>query len=222
MSDGALAIVRTQSLVTAIGREIEAGILGGEFAPGERLNEIHLARRFQTSRGPVREACRALEQAGLLDARRNHGVFVREISSQEAVEVYDLRSVLFGLAGELLAGHIRDPLLNGLQDLQDRMARAVSAEDAEAYFPLNLEFHALIVDSCGNATLTAQYHGLVKKLRLCRVRNLNKPESMRASVAEHAEILDALRRRSPERAFQANRTHVRNARDRFASLIVKN
>lgn len=218
MSEDVLDIVRTQSLVSAIAREIEAGILRGDFAPGERLNEIHLARRFQTSRGPVREACRGLEQAGLLDSRRNHGVFVRQISDAEAFEVYDLRSVLFGLAGELLAVRINDAVLAELQDLHDRMAHAVMIGNAESYFPANLAFHGRIVDSCGNETLKEQYHGLVKKLRLCRARNLHKRESLMASIAEHADILGALRSRSPEQAFATHRVHVRNARNRFTAL----
>ena len=218
MSEDVLDIVRTQSLVSAIGHEIEAGIMRGDFSPGERLNEIHLARRFQTSRGPVREACRGLEQAGLLQARRNHGVFVREISYEEALEVYDLRAVLFGLAGETLAAHVQDSVLADLLDLHNRMDAAARTGDAEGYFPANLAFHATIVEACGNRTLQHQYQGLVKKLRLCRARNLHRQESLLASTAEHARMLDSLQRRAADLAFETHRAHVRNARDRFIAL----
>ena len=63
---------------------LEQMILDGEFEPGQRINEAALAERFRTSRGPVREALRALEECGLVRAERNRGVFVREVSLTEA------------------------------------------------------------------------------------------------------------------------------------------
>ena len=73
-------------------------ILSGELQAGERLNEQALATRLGVSRGPIREATRALERAGLLTAIVNQGVFVRQLSRDEASEIYDVRGVVFGFA----------------------------------------------------------------------------------------------------------------------------
>src|SRR3546814_1563212 len=86
-----LTILRTMSLTGALEREIERLILSGELAPGERINEIHLATRFGTSRGPIREAIRSLEAKGLVEAVRNRGVFIRRLTAEEAIEIYDVR-----------------------------------------------------------------------------------------------------------------------------------
>src|SRR5918998_2968648 len=94
-----LRILQTVSLTTVLEREIESLILSGKLPPGERINEIQLAKRFGTSRGPVREATRSLEGKGLVEAVRNRGAFIRRLSVEEAVEIYDLRAALFGLGG---------------------------------------------------------------------------------------------------------------------------
>src|SRR5919112_4175651 len=98
-----LRIRRTESLTSLIRRELELMIETGELKAGDRLNENALAARLGVSRGPVREACRGLEQSGLVDVVVNRGVFIREVSSREAAELYELRAVLYGLAGRLLA-----------------------------------------------------------------------------------------------------------------------
>ena len=80
-------------------------ILSGELRAGERMNELALATRLGVSRGPVREAARTLERDGLVTSIVNQGVFVRQISIEEAAELYDLRAVIVGYAcGRLASG----------------------------------------------------------------------------------------------------------------------
>jgi len=70
-------ILRTRSLSSVLEGEIERLILSGEIAPGRKINENQLAVRFGTSRGPIREALRTLEGAGLVETIPNRGAFVR-------------------------------------------------------------------------------------------------------------------------------------------------
>src|SRR5687767_3091154 len=159
-----LRILRTVSLTNVLEREIESLIVSGELPAGDRINEIQLARRFGTSRGPIREATRSLEAKGLVEVVRNRGVFIRRLTTEEALEIYDVRSALFGLAGRLLAGRMTDEILAELRLALKRMDEAAAAGDFDAYYPLNLAFHNLIVTSAGNATLAAEYRSFVKKL----------------------------------------------------------
>src|SRR5918997_2461849 len=110
-----LRILQTVSLTTVLEREIESLILSGELPPGDRINEIQLAKRFGTSRGPIREATRSLEAKGLVEVVRNRGVFIRRLTTEEALEIYDVRSALFGLAGRLLAARMNDQMLDQLK-----------------------------------------------------------------------------------------------------------
>lgn len=214
-----LTIVRTVSLTTALEKEIEHLILVGELAPGVRINEIQLANRFGTSRGPIREATRSLEAKGLVEVVRNRGVFVRRLSVEEAVEIYDLRAAMFGLAGRLLAEHMNDQILARLNSYLADMDAVAEKGDFDGYYPLNLEFHNFIVTSAGNKTLAAEYKRFVNKLHLFRARSLVQGGGLAVSNREHREMVDALASGDAERAHSAHWRHVDRAKRRLVASL---
>ena len=213
--------MQTASLTTVLEREIENLILSGELPPGERINEIQLAKRFGTSRGPIREATRSLEGKGLVEVVRNRGVFIRRLSLEEALEIYDLRSALFGLAGRLLAARMNDEILDELSEALRQMEVAAAARDFESYYPLNLAFHNFVVEKAGNATLAAEYRAMVKKLHLFRARSLVQGGGLAVSNREHTEIVDALAAGDVERAHGACWRHVERAKHRLLTTLNK-
>ena len=123
-------------------RELERRIVSGEIAVGAKLNEVDIANALGVSRGPVREAFRALDQAGLVRVEKNRGVFVRQLSLEEANEIYEVRAALEGLIGRLAAQRIDADELDQLRAVVKKMAALDKSRKAEAYFALNLEFHA--------------------------------------------------------------------------------
>jgi DNA-binding GntR family transcriptional regulator len=88
----AVELRRSQTLVSICQAEIERMILEGELERGARINELALAARLGTSRGPLREACRSLAQAGLLETHANRGFFVRKLAHRDVADLYDLRA----------------------------------------------------------------------------------------------------------------------------------
>ena len=98
-----IAMLQSSSLTSVVQQEIERRILQGELAPGAKLNEAALAEALGVSRGPVREAFRMLEEAGLVRQEKNRGVFVRSIPLDEAMEIFDLRAMMDESAGRRLA-----------------------------------------------------------------------------------------------------------------------
>lgn len=210
-------ILRTSSLPTLLEPEIERVILGGEFTPGDRINEMEIALRFGTSRGPVREALRALESSGLVEQVPNRGFFVRCLSTSQAGDVYDVRAALFGLAGKLLAERITAEGIANLRTFIADMDTAVIADDFASYVKLNFVFHEYIVIGTGNAALAQQYLTLIKQLRLYRTRSLMLGDSMAASHAEHHIMVDAIAARDPAKACAAHIHHVEMAKRRLMS-----
>ena len=85
----AIELLQAHSLATLAQQELERRILSGEIAAGAKLNEVDVAGALGVSRGPVREAFRALSQAGLVRVEKNRGVFVRQVSLEEASEIYE-------------------------------------------------------------------------------------------------------------------------------------
>ncbi|TYR30751.1 FCD domain-containing protein [Mesorhizobium microcysteis] len=214
-----LTILRTSSLTGALERELEHLILTGELKPGERLNEIQISTRFGTSRGPLREATRSLQAKGLVDIIRNRGVFVRSVSPKEALEIYDVRAAIFGLAGRLLADLVTDPMLTKLNGYLDKMDEIAAVKDFDQYYPVNLAFHDYLVTATGNETLVKEYKGFVNKLHLARARGLVQAGGLSVSNREHREMVDALASGNRERAQESFFRHVERSKIRFRSTL---
>jgi DNA-binding GntR family transcriptional regulator len=213
-SEAMLRLRRDVSLTEVIRQEIEHMIDSGALNPGEWVNEAMLAARFGVSRGPVREACRGLEQTGLLVFIVNRGAFVREVKLEEAAEIYDLRAVLFGFAGRLLATRITPEQRAELAALIAAMDKAASANDLDRYYPLNLTFHQKLVLFAGNRRLAASYERCVRELHLFRRRALIPEGRMAGSNDEHRAILAALAARRSAVAERLMAAHVMRAKAR--------
>src|SRR5688572_32905954 len=119
-----LELIRSHSLTTVVRHELERRILAGEILPGAKLNEADVADDLRVSRGPVREAFRALEQAGLVRTEKNRGVFVRSLSHFEADELYEVRAGLDALIGRLAAERCTPAQVEELKRLLRDMEKA--------------------------------------------------------------------------------------------------
>ena len=216
-----LAVLRTSTLQSVLERELEKAVVSGAIAPGGRVNENALAGRFGVSRGPIREALRALEAAGLVYSIPNRGFFVRLLDLEEATHIYDVRAALFGLAGETLARTASEKIIADLNDHLDQMDRAAQARDFDAYYPLNLAFHRYVIESTGNPVLAGHYLDLVKQMHLFRARSLGPGGGLAVSNAEHREMVEAVARRNPEAARQAFANHVIRAKQRLLAAEKK-
>lgn len=212
---------RTASHVPMVQAEIERLIAVGELEPGERINESALALRLGVSRGPIREAARLLERDGLLRTILNRGVFVTELSVKEVLDIYDLRATLFAMAARHAIGHITGAQLAALQDLVDRMDRAVEADAIDKFYPLNGEFHDQLVESCGNGKVTELWSQLERQLHLFRRRGLVRPGAMRASNGEHRLLVQALRTGDAPEAARVAEAHILAGKNRLLGSIVE-
>lgn len=204
MNDG----LERQGLTSAVRQEIERMLVDGDLKMGDRINEVDLANRFGVSRGPIREACRGLAERGLLSMVPYRGAYVREISLEEAQQLYELRAGLFGYAGYVAAQQPNPALIEELRELHAAMGDEVSAGRTRDYYALNLKFHTAIFEHTGNEELIRNYQNLVAKLHLYRASGLVQRGSLQQSNAEHGEIIDAMVLGQPLQAFEALHRHV--------------
>ena len=218
----AIELLRENSLAMLAQRELERRIVAGEFAGGAKLNEVDIANALGVSRGPVREAFRALDQAGLVRVEKNRGVFVRQVSLQEANEIYEVRAALEGLIGRLAAQHIDADELEQLRAIVKKMAALDKSRRAEAYFALNLEFHELVARAARNGTLLTHYRRVVNELDLYRRETLTRSsESIPVSTREHEAIVQALAKRDERLAERLLVEHVLHSRERLHGALAK-
>lgn len=207
--------VQVQSLVDVIAERIEAAIISGKLEPGSRVSEQGLAASLGVSRGPLREAIRRLEGRKLLERTPNIGVRVSQLSLKDLNDILQAREALEGMAARLAAIRLSEPEIDALAKLLASHGNQKSVLEGKGYYQdsKDFDFHFRIVTGSGNERLIQMLTGdLYYLLRAYRYRSSTKPGRAKAALKEHQTIVAALRKRDPDRAEAAMRTHLRNAR----------
>lgn len=216
----AISLLRSQSLATVVQLEVERLILSGEFNPNDKLGEAAIAERLNVSRGPVREAFRALSQEGLVRIEKNRGVSVRQLSVEEADEIYEMRAGLDEMIGRLAAQRITTEQVEQLHALIRTMEEAAHKRDVNTYYPLNFKFHDLLASFTGNQTLLNTYRRVVKELHLFRRQTLaQSQDSFPISIREHKEIVEALGKHDGKRAARLLFEHATESQTRLHGIV---
>jgi DNA-binding GntR family transcriptional regulator len=216
----ALDLLREHSLSSLALRELERRIISGEIPAGAKLNEVEVATLLGVSRGPVREAFAALGQAGLVRVEKNRGVFVRQVSLDEANEFYEVRAALEGLIGRLAARRISIDEIEQLRAIVRRMHQVQKSRRAEDYFALNVEFHDRLARAARNNALLANYRGVVNQLDLYRRATISRSvENIPLSTQEHEAIVEAVAGRDEHRAEALLTEHVLVSRARLHASL---
>ena len=213
----AIALLRTHSLASLAHHELERRILAGDLPSGAKLNEADVAAQLGISRGPVREAFRALEESCLVRVEKNRGVFVRQVSIEEADEIYDVRASLDAMIGRRVAEVATAEQLAALKALISRMETAAAAGDTAAYYAVNIAFHDSLAQFSANAKLLEIYRKLVNELSLYRRKTIERRQGaiLPASVREHRKIVEAIVARNAELAGRLMYEHAMGSRARM-------
>lgn len=187
------ATERHKSARDLIRRALLKRISDGVYLPGERLKEMELAHEFEVSQAPVREAFRELESLGVLVSERYRGTRVREISSKETYDAYQLRGYLEEIAVQLIPLEKLKEDIATIETLQIAMRKAARSDDADGFARANIQFHRTIVSLATNQTLLKVWDSLEIGMR-SRL-NLQKNEGKLRFLAEiHQPIVDSLKR----------------------------
>ena len=214
-----IRVLQSNSLPTLVQRELERMILTGDLAAGAKLNEATIADMLGVSRGPVREAFRALEGSGLVRLLKNRGVFVRQIDVKEADEIYELRAVLDEFVGRRVAQIATDENIRDLRTLVERMDKAAAKNDLDAYHQINLAFHDRLVELSGNTKLLVTYRRLVNELHLYRRTALAQIGALPLSSHQHHDIVEKIAAGQASAAGRALYDHVTGSRERMHAVV---
>lgn len=165
-------------------------VIDGHYPPGHRLKEMELAREFNTSQAPVREALRELEATGVIESEPHRGSRVRTVTERELGEAYQVRAVLEQLAGELAAGQFsgKETLL---ERQADKVRTAYEKGNMGEYARHDLAFHRMIVAAAGNQVLLESWNALHFDIRT-RLFLGHPTPSLQSTLDLHDEIVKAL------------------------------
>jgi DNA-binding GntR family transcriptional regulator len=193
-------------------------ILAGEFVAGQRLVEVDLCERFDSSRFAVRAAIPVLASEGLVDVQRHRGARVRVIPFEEAIEITEVRRLLEGLAAARAAQRVTPAQAAELQEVVRQMREAVEAAELMRYSEGNARLHALIRTIAAHETAT----GIIERLRAQMVRHQFTlsliPGRPAVSLSQHERIVAAIVARDPDEAESAMRDHITSVIEALNSL----
>jgi DNA-binding GntR family transcriptional regulator len=158
------AVLKRTCMRDRIRDVLVARILDGTYPAGTQLKELVLAREFNVSQAPIREALRELEGSGLVHSERFRGTLVRGTDVKEILESYELRATLETRALQL-ASPYGETLLAELQHCLLRMRQALEAQDPEAYIDQAMRFHRWILESSGNRAFLNVWDSLLWDVR---------------------------------------------------------
>jgi DNA-binding GntR family transcriptional regulator len=178
-------------------------ILDGTYPAGTQLKELSLAREFDVSQAPIREALRELEGSGLVSSERFRGTRVRGADFAEMRESYELR-IMLEMRSVALSAPYSPELLADLDGYLRAMDVAVKADDSEDYIDNALRFHRRLVESSGNRTFLAVWDSLLWDIRgriaLRRLAEMGK--SLKPLVRLHKALLGRLRAQDVDGAVE--------------------
>jgi DNA-binding GntR family transcriptional regulator len=189
--------------------ELRAALLAGAFPYGERLTEEQLAERYATSRTPVREALRRLEGDGHLVRDRSGGVRPNPPRVTSLRELYEVRIVLEDLAVRTADPARLTALAAEWEELRDER------DDSPDFVRLDEAFHEELARASGNQATERYLRDINERIRVIRIHDFTTADRIAATVAEHLEILSAIRASRTDAAAALMRVHI----ERSAAVV---
>ena len=192
---------------------IRQSILVGDFSTGDRLVESELVSICGVSRTPIREALRRLASEGMVNITRNSGATVATWSEQEFADLYDVRTHLEGMAASLAATRRTDEDLELLESAAHAMAEHIADfgvhTDPNAISRTNRDFHGAVLKAARSRALSLAAAQVMDAPLMLRTFRRYTQEQLSHSLAQHREILEAIRVGDPEWANAAMIGHIR-------------
>jgi DNA-binding GntR family transcriptional regulator len=182
-------------------------ILDGRLPSGARIVETRIAQQFGVSQAPVREALRDLELFRFVVSSPFRGTQVRNITTEELLDIYPIRAALEGVAARVAATRIDEATLAKLERLIGQMREAAERNDHRAEASADHSFHHVIVKASGSRMLEHVWQTMRLSITTCVTTALTH-RSLTDIAERHVAVVEALRSRDPDRAEAEIRRHI--------------
>ena len=177
-----------------------------DMEPGAWLDEMKLSEEFGISRTPLREAIKVLAAEGLITMKMRRGAYVTEVNEKDLRDVFHLMAVLEADAAGTVATIATDKQLQELAALHQQLEKSV--KDRVRFFSINEAFHVKLLQIADNKWREQMVADLRKVMKLNRAQSLLKAGRIEQSLAEHAALMAALKKRDAVAAQAAMRAHI--------------
>jgi DNA-binding GntR family transcriptional regulator len=183
----------------------------GDMEPGAWIDELRLADEYGISRTPLREAIKVLAAEGLVTMKMHRGAYVTEVNAKDLRDVFHLMAVLEADAAGTVATSATAAQLQALEALHQQLEKAT--KDRVKFFQINEAFHVKLLEIADNKWRDQMVADLRKVMKLNRAQSLLKAGRIEESLAEHAAIMAALKKRDAAAAQAAMRAHIESGQE---------
>jgi DNA-binding GntR family transcriptional regulator len=203
-----------------LSRIIEDEILDGILAPGERLDERALAERFGVSRTPVREALNRLSAGGLIEIRRNAGIFVASMTLAKVLELYEAVSEIETVVTRLATRRATPEQRRQILALANEFEEWARQDDIDLFAAKNVAFHAYIYAAGHNRYLEQQAVLARRRIWAFRRMHFRVPGRMQASTREHIALAEAIASGDESTVLNVMRSHGKLRDQEFPDFLM--
>ena len=176
--------------------------------PEERINELQLSRKLGISRTPIREALNRLASEGFVSLTPNRGFFVRSLSTEGLLDLYELRSVIECAAFKLMCKRADDQQLARLSAYWEALVDGYQDQPADTILVQDEGFHLLIAELSGNSELVNQLLAINARIRFIRRIQIEHRTHNVFQIDSHSAIVEAAKRRDAEKGSELLREHI--------------
>ncbi len=234
-----LGQVPVKRVTESIIEQLEDSILSGELKVGEKLpSEQELATQAGVGRRAIREALKALEMKGLISVRKGSGAFVirndfdnyietlsrnvkayLHVNRASLAHILQYREILGGSVISMLAARPDEGTIARIEATLDQQERALEKKSPSLYTKAHIDYHLAIIDSLENPIVSMMYIEIIRLLEPYMKRSGSDLGIMRQSIAEHREILEAIKANDTQRAHKAFHVHLESSLEHLRVLV---
>jgi DNA-binding GntR family transcriptional regulator len=213
---GFARLQKRESLRDSVGNALRAAIVSGAMRPGEIHSAPAIGAMLGVSPTPVREAMLDLVREGMVEALPNKGYRVTEISDADLDAIAAVRQLLEPPVVGEITPQIPTDALPRLRELAEAIVDAVDQEDLVGYIEADRVFHLSLLEHAGNPVLMGIVSDLRSRTRLLGLTPLLESGRLRASAAEHHDLLDLIEARDGAAAEALMHRHIGHVRSDWA------
>lgn len=200
---------------------IKENILNENLKPGQKIQELQIARELNVSRSPVRSAINELIGEGLLESIPNKCVFVRRLSEKDIVDAYEFRIVIEQFAIVKVIESLDDRIAARLTEFKKEFLSHKRHQEIQEYLKVDTAFHEYLVNTAGNSIIIDSLNKVSMLITPFRVFSLSSQKRFAESIKEHSGMIDSILKRDAKSATKFCATHLCLAKEEILTHLPK-
>jgi DNA-binding GntR family transcriptional regulator len=194
---------------------------GSQYEPGDKVSVEELSRGLGVSRTPLWGAINRLEAEGIVEIVPRQGVYLIKYDPRRALDIYEAREVLEGMAARLAAQRITPSQVAALKRGVDEQRRSFEDGNIEGYYATALDFHDKVASIAQNKVIEELLQSIFARMRVMRLQRQSMPMRLPQSTDDHSLIIAALEAGDPDAAEREARAHIRKLADQIRSEMAR-